>query len=100
MNPPSFAPWAGQLNAVERPRCPPSFSRIAAGFLSQFAQRTNSGSRVAARVTTGADLARAYTALYETTSPAVILGGFGINEPRLFCFSQSAAFRLDSSSLA
>ena len=42
------------------------------------------------------DLRISYFALYATTSPAVIWGGFGYNEARLFCRTQSAAFLLDS----
>jgi HEAT repeat protein len=43
---------------------------------------------------------RLYFALCATTSPAVIWGGFGYNEARLFCRTQSAAFLLDSCALA
>ena len=46
------------------------------------------------------DLRLSYFALYATTSPAVIWGGFGYNDARLFCRTQSAALLLDSCALA
>ena len=40
--------------------------------------------------------AQCYFVLDATTLPAVVWGGFGINEDMLFCRSQSAALRFDS----